>query len=227
MEISQSIKVAVDAVVFSFKREVGVRVLLIKRKNEPFIHRWVLPGGFVENDESLERAVRRELLEETHLKINYLEQFFTFGRPERDPRGRVISVAYFGLVKPGRTSVQGDDDAEDADWFALDDLPDLAFDHLRIVETAIAKLRDKMRRQPLGFEMLPNKFPFSDLEKVYNSLWHKPFDRRNFKKKIMSLGLLETQPEQITKGRGRPAHLFKFNKTKYFELKESGWQFEV
>lgn len=226
MKNSQDIKVAVDAVVFSFSRELGVQVLLIKRKSEPFIHRWVLPGGFVQNGESLERAVRRELLEETQLKINYLEQFFTFGRPERDPRGRIISVAYFGLVKPGRTRLQEGED-EEAEWFAVDDLPDLAFDHLRIVETAIAKLRDRMRRQPLGFEMLPNKFPFSDLEKVYNSLWDKPFDRRNFKKKIMSQGLLEAQPEQIVKGRGRPAHLYKFNKTKYFELKESGWQFEV
>ncbi len=227
MNVSQEIKVAVDAVVFSFKRDVGVRVLLIKRKAEPFIHRWVLPGGFVENDESLERAVRRELLEETHLKINYLEQFFTFGRPERDPRGRVISVAFFGLVKPGRTYVSGNDDAEEADWYPADNLPDLAFDHLRIVETAIAKLSDRMRRQPLAFELLPSKFPFSDLEKVYKSLWQRPLDRRNFKKKIISLGILEEQPEQIVKGRGRPANLFKFNKTRYFELKESGWQFEV
>src|SRR4051812_3834871 len=137
MKIKQDIKLAVDAVVFGYSKEEGVSVLLIKRKIEPFIHQWALPGGFVHNDESLEQAVERELVEETGVKINYLEQLYTFGNTDRDPRMRVVSVVYFGLVKPDSYQLLASTDAEDAAWFNSKKMPKLAFDHKKIIQTAI------------------------------------------------------------------------------------------
>jgi 8-oxo-dGTP diphosphatase len=221
-----SIRVSVDAVVFGY--EAGsVSVLLIKRKFEPYAGSWALPGGFIKSDESLEEAVQRELLEETGIKISYLEQLYTFGDLERDPRGRVISVAYFGLVRPDVFELSADTDAEEVSWFDIENLPKLSFDHKRILDVAIKRLQGKITYEPIGFELLNNEFPFSDLEQLYSTLLGRKVDRRNFRKKIASLNVLDELDKKISKGSGRPASLFSFNKERYFKLKKEGIIFDV
>jgi len=226
---TQNIEIAVDAIVFGYNKEDGVRLLLIKRKYDPFKGEWAIPGGFVLDNESLEDAVERELQEETGVKINYLEQLYTFGKPGRDPRRRIISVAYFGLVKSSQfEKLNATTDAEEAQWFNIKELPKLAFDHQEILKIAIERLRAKITYQPIGFELLEQKFPFSDLEHLYSALLDRPIDRRNFKKKVMSLGILEELDEKAkSAGAGRPGNLFQFNKTTYTRLLKEGMHFEI
>lgn len=226
--MKQDIKVSVDAVVFGYDQEAGISVVLIKRKNEPFQKMWALPGGLVLNGESLDEAVNRELKEEAGIDVNYLEQLYSFGNPDRDPRNQVVSVSYFGLIRPQDYQLSAQTDAEDVAWFNIKKLPSrLAFDHKKIIDTAIKRLRGKITYEPIGFELLDKEFPFSDLEKLYQTLLDQDIDRRNFKKKITSLGILEALKETVQRGAGRPAHLFKFNKKKYFELKERGYHFDL
>lgn len=225
--MKQDIKVSVDAVVFGYDQENGISVLLIKRKNEPFQKMWALPGGLVLNGESLDNAVSRELNEEAGIHVNYLEQLYTFGAPDRDPRNHAISVSYFALVRPQDFELVAQSDAEDVAWFNIKKLPKLAFDHKKIIDAAIKRLRGKITYEPVGFELLEKEFPFSDLEKLYQILLDQDIDRRNFKKKITSLGILEELEETVQRGAGRPARLFKFNKKKYFELKERGYNFDI
>jgi 8-oxo-dGTP diphosphatase len=222
----QSIKLSVDAVVFGYE-EGNISVLLIKRKYDPFKGQWAIPGGFVINNESLEEAVERELFEETGIKINYLEQLYTFGKPDRDPRGRVVSIAYFGLVRPDAFKLYASTDAEQAQWFNINDLPKLSFDHKEILKTAIERLQGKITYEPIGFELLDKKFPFSDLEKLYTTLLGREIDRRNFRKKIVGLNVLDELDEKVSKGSGRPANLFQFNQKRYFQLKKEGIIFEI
>jgi 8-oxo-dGTP diphosphatase len=222
--INQDIKVTVDAIVFGYNQENGISVLLIKRKIEPFLNEWALPGGFVLNHETLEEAVERELLEEAGVSINYLEQLFTFGKPSRDPRMRIISVAYFGLVKSADFSLFASTDASEAAWFNIYDLPLLAFDHKEIVEKAIARLRAKITYEPIGFELLDPKFLFSHLEQLYMELLGHEIDRRNFKRKVMSLGLvIELDEKAPVLTAGRPGKLYSFDKEKYKQLKVNGF----
>ena len=225
--MKQDIKVSVDAVVFGYDQEKGVSVLLIKRKIEPFQGMWALPGGFVKTGESLDDAVNRELRGEAGVDVQYLEQLYTFGNPDRDPRHHVVTVSYFGLVRPQDFEIIAHSDAEDVAWFNIMKLPKLAFDHRKIVDVAIKRLRGKLTYEPIGFELLEKEFPFSDLEKLYQTLLDHDLDRRNFKKKIISLGILEELDEVIQRGSGRPARLFKFNRKKYFELKEKGYNFDI
>lgn len=223
------IKVAVDAIVFGYSREDGISVLLVQRKYEPFKGTWAIPGGFVLEDESLEEAVERELLEETGIRVNYLEQLYTFGEPDRDPRQRIISVGYFGLVKSSMfQKLKASTDAADAKWFNIKRLPALAFDHKQILVKAIERLRAKIRYQPIGFELLDKKFPFSDLEKLYTTLLDKEINRRNFSKKILSFGFIEeTGEKQKAEGKGRPSHMYQFNQRRYNELMKEGFHFEI
>ncbi len=224
----QDIRLCVDAVVFGYTAEKSISVLLIKRTIEPFIHDWALPGGFVLNGETLEDAVTRELLTEAGVHINYLEQLYTFGRPERDPRGRIISIAYFGLVNPTNFKLAASSDAEDARWFDIKNLPALAFDHGEIVATAVKRLRNKIRYEPIGFELLDKKFPISDLEKLYETVLDRPIDRRNFQKKMNHFGILMGHNEkQKHPSAGRPAKLYSFNEERYFQLKQEGIMFEI
>ncbi len=220
---------AVDAVVFGYSKQSGISVLLIKRRYEPHKGMWAIPGGFVEEEESLEDAVQRELLEETGVNINYLEQLYSFGKPKRDPRRRIVSVAYYGLVKSSEfQKLAADTDAEDAKWFNVKDLPNLAFDHKLILKTAIERLQNKITYQPIGFELLDRKFPFSDLEHLYSTLLDRPIDRRNFKKKLMSLGILDELDEKaVRRGSGRPANLYQFNKKEYNRLMKEGAHLEI
>lgn len=224
--MAQKIQLTVDAVVFGYEFD-HLSVLLVKRKYEPFKDAWALPGGFVLEDENLEHAVERELLEETGVKINYLEQLYTYGNLGRDPRGRVVSVAYFGLVKPTAFQLTAATDAKQVAWFPVNKLPKLAFDHKTILKTAISRLQGKIIYEPIGFELLDKKFPFSDLEKLYTTVLNREIDRRNFKKKITGLKVLDELDEKISAGRGRPASLFSFNKQRYFKLKEEGIIFEI
>jgi 8-oxo-dGTP diphosphatase len=225
--MKQDIKVSVDAVVFGYSQKDGISVVLIKRKYDPFKKMWALPGGLVMNEESLEEAVRRELLEEAGIDVNYLEQLYSFGKPDRDPRNRVVSVAYVGLVRPEDYQLSAQTDAEDVAWFNIKNLPRLAFDHRDIIDIAIKRLRAKIVYEPIGFELLEKEFPFSNLEKLYQVLLDHDIDRRNFKKKIMSLGFLEELKKTIQRKSGRPAHLYRFNRKKYFELKERGYNSDI
>ncbi len=226
MKNTQNILLAVDAVVFGYDHE-QLFILLIKRKFEPFKNKWAIPGGFVKNNESLESAVERELLEETNVKINYLEQLYTFGAVKRDPRQRVVAISYFGLVRSGQFELKADTDAVDAQWFNTSNLPPIAFDHKVIVQTAIDRLRSKLVYEPIGFELLNKKFLFSELEHLYMTILDRQIDRRNFRKKILKLGFLKELNEKIVEGRGRPASLFQFDAIKYQKLKKEGFHLEI
>ncbi|WP_337041643.1 NUDIX hydrolase [Emticicia sp. 17c] len=226
----KDIKVAVDAIVFGYQQNT-LFVLLVKQKFGPFKGIWVLPGGFVLQQESLIEAVTRELQEEAGIKVNYLEQLYTFGdNINRDPRFRVISVAYFALVNPDNFALaqQNDTDAEEAQWFAISNIPQLGYDHNQIVKMAHQRLKSKLTYQPIGFDLLATEFPFSDLENLYSVILEQEIDRRNFRKKILSLGFVEeTNAPSINNGSGRPARLFKFNKDKYYALLSNSFHFEI
>ena len=214
----------VDCVVFGFDG-LGLEVLLIRRGLPPFRGRWALPGGFVRLDETLEEAARRELEEETGLRGVFLEQLQTFGGVKRDPRERVVSVAYFALVKPA--AVTGDTDAAEAKWFSVSDLPSLAFDHADILAAALTRLRGKLTYQPIGFELLPPKFTLTQLQRLYEAVLGEPLDKRNFRKKALSYDLLIPLEEKHQEGAHRPAQLFRFDPAKYERLKKKGFLFEI
>ncbi|HIC8644197.1 TPA: NUDIX hydrolase [Elizabethkingia meningoseptica] len=223
----QHIKVAVDAVVFGYFEKEDLQILLIKRKIEPFKGSWALPGGLVLDDEDLDDAVKRELYEEAGIKPDFLEQLYSFGNVGRDPRNRVVSVAYLGLVNPSYFELFADSDAEDAQWFSIHKLPQLAFDHQKIIDTALKRLRTKIQYQPIGFNLLNEEFPFSDLENLYKAIIGQEIDRRNFRKKIMSYGLLNETNNFKKEGSGRPGKMFTFNQEEYKALEEQGFYFEI
>jgi 8-oxo-dGTP diphosphatase len=214
----------VDCVVFGFDG-LGLEVLLIRRGLPPFRGRWALPGGFVRLDETLEEAARRELEEETGLRGVFLEQLQTFGGVKRDPRERVVSVAYFALVKPA--AVTAATDAAEAKWFPVCDLPSLAFDHADILAAALTRLRGKLTYQPIGFELLPPKFTLTQLQRLYEAVLGEPLDKRNFRKKALSYDLLIPLGEKHQEGAHRPAQLFRFDPAKYERLKKKGFLFEI
>jgi len=216
----------VDAVVFGFDDE-DLKVLLIQRDIEPFEGRWALPGGFVRMEESLEDAVDRELFEETGLSQVFLEQLCTFGAPERDPRGRVVSVAFFGLVKLSDHKVQAATDARNAAWFSLGETPKLAFDHQKILNTAHERLRAKVRYQPIGFELLPEKFALRQLQHLYEVILDRSLDKRNFRKKIQKLDILHPLNEIEKDVAHRAAQLFRFDPKKYQRMQKKGVNFEL
>jgi 8-oxo-dGTP diphosphatase len=216
----------VDCVVFGFD-EGELKVLLIERGQEPFKGRWALPGGFVQVDETLDEAARRELAEETGLKDVFLEQLYTFGNVDRDPRERVVSVAYYALVKLASHETKAATDAADAKWFPISKTPKLAFDYGDILAAALARLKGKARYQPIGFELLPPKFTLSQLQHLYEALLETLLDKRNFRKKVLSFGLLVPLNETQMAGRQRPAQLFRFDTDKYAKLNERGFNFEL
>lgn len=216
----------VDCVVFGFD-EGELKVLLIRRGLRPFRGKWALPGGFVRTDETLDAAAQRELREETGITSIYLEQLYTFGAVRRDPRERVVSVAYCALVKSAEHPVVGATDATAAAWFSAASLPPLVFDHAEILATGQARLRNKVRYQPIGFELLPTKFTLSQLQGLYEAVLQAKLDKRNFRKKILSMGLLVPLEEQARAGAHRPAQLFRFDARKYEMLKRRGFNFEL
>jgi 8-oxo-dGTP diphosphatase len=185
--------VTVDIVLFAFHNN-DLKVLLVQRKFDPFAEKWALPGGFVQMEEDLEQAALRELEEETGVREVYLEQLFTFGSPYRDPRTRVITVAYFALLSTDQAagqSLRGASDASDARWWSMYDLPELAFDHQRILNYALQRLRWKLEWTALGFMLLPEEFTLSELQRVYETVLRESLDKRNFRRKILDLGIVE------------------------------------
>jgi len=216
----------VDCVVFGVD-DADLKVLLIKRQLEPYKHKWALPGGFVQMDESLEDAARRELREETNITDVYLEQLYTFGGVDRDPRGRVVTVAYYALAKLSSHRVLAATDAEDVGWFAVHDLPTLAFDHEEIVEVAHERLRNKVGYAPLGFELLPKKFTLSQLQRLYEIILERSLDKRNFRKKILAMDLLIETDEIETDVAHRAARLYRFDARKYRKLAKQGFNFAI
>ena len=219
--------VSTDCVIFGFDGG-ELQLLLIERGNEPYKGKWALPGGFLNMDEDADTCARRELQEETGMEKLYMEQLYTFSGVDRDPRGRVLTVAYYALVKLSDYQVKAGDDAVNARWFALSDLPDLAFDHADIIQTAIGRLRGKIKYQPLGFELLPEQFTIPELQRVYESSLQTVLDRRNFRKKILSTGLLIDLGKKAQRmANHRKAKLYCFDKIKYIELSQKGFYFEI
>ncbi|WP_420459353.1 NUDIX hydrolase [Neolewinella sp.] len=210
--------VTVDVVVFGYDGGRDLKLLLIQRGGEPFKGQWALPGGFVDMDEDLEASALRELEEETGVKDLFVEQLYTFGAPGRDPRGRVISVAYFALVNLTDHPAVAASDAEQAEWYPLHELPELAFDHARIIDMATNRLRAKVRYQPIGFELLPEEFTLAELQALYETVLGVPeFNKRNFRTRIMKTGILEEVGRQENVPH-RPAVLYRFNEEMYQQL---------
>jgi 8-oxo-dGTP diphosphatase len=199
--------VAVDLVLFTV-RDGTLQVLLVERGIPPFKGQWALPGGFVLERETLEVAARRELQEETGFVDVYLEQLYTFGDPDRDPRGRTITVAYYALTPPA--PVRASSDAARAAWHPAARPPRLAFDHAKILRTGLERLRAKLGYSTVGFELLPRQFTLTELQVLYEAILERPLDKRNFRKKILSLGLLKSEGQKRTAGAHRPARLYSF-----------------
>ena len=216
----------VDCVVFGLD-EVDLKVLLIERDLPPFEGKWALPGGFVRVDESLDDAALRELEEETGLKKVFLEQLYTVGELNRDPRERVVTVAYYALVRLSSHKVQAATDARQALWFAIDDLPKLAFDHDKILKMAHERLRGKVRYQPIGFELVPQKFTLRQLQHLYEVVLDRELDKRNFRKKILGMEILEELDEVETDVAHRAARLYRFDKRAYKDMTKQGFNFEI
>lgn len=201
--------VTVDVVILTM-RQRRLEALLIKRKHWPFEGLWAIPGGFVNPDESLEDAARRELEEETGVRDVYLEQLYTFGAPRRDPRTRVITVVYYALIRAETLRVSAGDDAAEAEWFPVYRLPKLAFDHAEILDYTMQRLRGKLEYTRIGFQLLASEFTLSELQEVYEAILDRPLDKRNFRKKVLSTGVLEPTASTRKSGPYRPAALFRF-----------------
>jgi len=219
--------VAVDSIIFGFDEgQHELKLLILKRRFEPAKGGWSLMGGFVNKNESVDDAAKRIVFQLTGLQDVYMEQLFTFGDVTRDPGGRIVSVAYYSLIKIN------DYDRElvkehGASWIPVSELPDLIFDHSVMVEKAIRKLRIRARTQPIGFELLPEKFTIPQLQGLYEAIYQVPFDKRNFRRKILSMGLLEKLDEKEKESSRKGAFYYRFNKRKYKELLKRGFNFEL
>lgn len=218
----------IDGVIFGLDLEAEtLKVMLIERGLEPFAGRWALPGGFVQSGESLAAAALRELREETGLIDLFLEQLYTFGDPGRDPRGWVVSVAYYALVSPEQHSLHAATDARRAEWFPAASPPALAFDHAEILRVALLRLRGKLTYAPIGFELLPRKFTIKQLQKLYEIVLGRPLDNRNFRKKIFGMDVLHELNERQQGVPHRAARLYKFDARKYRQMTKRGLSFEL
>jgi 8-oxo-dGTP diphosphatase len=217
----------VDCVVFGRDESNNLRVLLIRRGLAPFNGEWALPGGFVKMEETLEDAARRELEEEAGLTEVFLEQLYTFGAVHRDPRERIVSVAYYALVNLSEHAPKAATDAADAKWTPVSEVPKLAFDHDEILRAARDRLRAKVRYEPIGFELLPERFTLGALQRLYEAVLERPLDKRNFRKKIGELGYVVETDEMETGVSHRPSRLFRFDERKYRTLKKQGHSFEL
>jgi 8-oxo-dGTP diphosphatase len=219
--------VAVDSIIFGFDEdERCLKLLLLKRKFEPAKGDWTLMGGFVQENESLDQAAKRIVFQLTGLEDVYMEQLYAFGDVNRDPGGRIISVAYFSLIKIKEHDKELIKEYQ-AVWISIPELPELIFDHSEMVNKALRKLRIRARTQPIGFELLPEKFTIPQLQDLYELIYQSPFDKRNFRKKILSMGLLEKLEEKEKESSRKGAFYYKFNQQKYEELLQTGFNFEI
>ena len=215
--------VTTDCVIFGYDGK-ELKVLLIERGIEPFKGCWAFPGGFIDMDEDALAGARRELKEETGLENAFIEQFHTFSEPGRDPRGRVITIAHYALVKI--QEVEGGDDAAQARWFPIEEIPPLAFDHDRILRMAMSRLKERIHFEPVGFELLPDVFTMPQLQNLYEAILEVHFDRRNFASKMLKLGILEDTGDRPAGASSRIPVSYRFNKEKYNELKAKGFRLE-
>lgn len=209
--------VTTDIVIFTIRQDV-LKVLLIKRALPPHKNEWALPGGFIKLEESLEEGARRELEEETGVKNVFLEQLYTFGEPKRDPRERVITVAYYALVPSDRFEVRAGSDAEGVSWFGMKELPYLAFDHKRILKMAHQRLTAKLDYSTIAFQFMPNTFTLSELQQVYEVILREPIDKRNFRKRILSLNVIKETAKEKREGAHRPAKLYRVKNPKRIDF---------
>lgn len=201
--------VTVDIVLLTVVQN-QLKVLLIQRKQPPFEHMWAIPGGFIHVGETLEQAASRRLFEETNVDSIYLEQLGAFGRPNRDPRARVITVAYYALVSADQLHLEAHANAEDVNWFGVGELPELAFDHQEIVGRAMTKLKRHLETSSVAFQLLPEKFTLTELQRVYELILGRSLDKRNFRKKILASDILREKGETKMEGYHRPAQLYAF-----------------
>lgn len=218
--------VTVDCVLFGFDKG-EIKVLLTKRGIEPFIGKWAFPGGFIQEQETADDCARRKLAEEAGLKDIFFEQLYTFSDVHRDPRNRVISIAYYALVNSTNYAAKAGIDIADVQWFRLDEIDELAFDHNVILKVAVERLKGKIRYEPIGFELLPEEFTMPELHKLYETILQRPVDRGNFRKKILGMGLLIDHSQKQVGRSLTAAKIYSFNKDKYESLKDSGFYFEV
>jgi len=217
---AEALLVAVDCIIFGFDLQ-HLKLLLFRRKVEPFRGEWSLIGSFVNPGESISDAAVRVLAEYTGLQDVYMDQLGGYGETDRDPGARVISLAYYALI---RINEQDEKLAEkyDAHWFDYNDLPPLILDHEQMVADALETLRRKARNQPIGFELLPEKFTIPQLLSLYTAIYQQPIDRRNFRKRILSLGIIEKLDEKDKTGSRKGAYLYRFDQEKYREMVEVG-----
>jgi 8-oxo-dGTP diphosphatase len=213
--------IAVDVVLFTIQGGT-LKVLLVKRQRRPYQDAWALPGGMVGPEESVDAAALRELQEETNIGNIYLEQLYTFGDLDRDPRGRVISVAYYALVNWQQFQLKARRRVSQADWFPVKRLPALAFDHARIVGYALERLRSKINYTTVGFQLLPREFTLTELQGAYEVIMSQRLDKRNFRRKMLQLGILKGTRGFKANGRQRPARLYTFTEPKVVKLQEKG-----
>ena len=215
--------VTTDCVIFGYDGK-DLKLLLVERGIPPFKGMWALPGGYLQMDEDAIDGAKRELFEETGLRDAYIEQFRTFSAVDRDPRGRVITIAHLALVRI--SEVKGGDDAAKAQWFPLKDVPQLAFDHDMILREAMKALRQKIHFEPVGFELLPEVFTMPQLQHLYESILDVRFDRRNFASKMLHLGILEDTGSREPGAPSRVPATYRFNKDRYDALKSKGFRLE-
>ena len=208
--------VSIDCVIFGYDN-TQLKVALIERKKPPFVSSWALPGGFVTGDETVEQAAFRELQEETGIHDIYLEQFHVFSSPTRDPRGHVITVAFFALIASDNIELIATEDAARAQWFSAYKLPKLAFDHDEIYTKALETLRIAITVKPLIFKLLPKYFTLTMLQNVYEEIVGYSIDKRNFRKKMIQEDFIQETTKTTQGGQHRPARLYKFNKTRYLK----------
>lgn len=212
--------VTVDIVLFTIMDE-DLKVLLVQRRIAPYEDFWSLPGGFVLMDESLEEAALRKLKEKTNVDEVYLEQLYTFGNIDRDPRARVITITYYALVSSERFTLKPSDSVSNVSWHSVYDLPELAFDHLSIVNYALERLRNKLGYTTVGSQLLLEKFTLPELCRVYEIILDRPIDKRNFRKKMAFMDVLEDTKETTQKFSKKPAKLYRFKHSDIVELPQS------
>lgn len=215
---TENVKVSVDTLAMAINQGM-LEVLLVKRKNEPFKSWWALPGGILqEEDDSLESAVARELFEQTNVANVYLEQLYTFGDRNRDPRGRVISIAYMALLREDIVELKTGAEASGLAWWPINDLPALAFDHDKIIAYGYQRLKYKVEYSPAAFKLLPEKFTLRELQDAYEAILGRKVDNRNFRKKFLSSKILIEQAETSRESSFRPAKLYSFSEENFDKL---------